>query len=151
MISDFVGMVKSEYEFEGLDGKTYKIAPLGLREIGTFCIWTQYREYEIAKQVGVEKDHLKEIYDRCRQNPISFDSLTFLSSVATPEGAVKLFYLSLKLNHPALKESDISKLITLEEIIQITDKVYEISGLIKDKDEVEDNSDEMGESQPPKE
>lgn len=137
MISDFAGVVKAEVEFTALDGNTYKLSPLTLREIGNFCIWVQFREYEIAKQIVSDKDHLKEIYEKCRLNPISFDSMGFLEAFGTPEGAVKLFYLSLKIAHPSIKEFDLSKLIALEEIVKITDKVYDISGLVSSEDKTE--------------
>lgn len=147
MISDFAGIVKSEYEFEGLDGQQYKVAPLGLREIGQFCIWIQFRDYEIAKQIGVPKEELKEIYEECKKKKVSFDSLEFLSGAATPEGTHKLLYFSLKLNHPKLLESDISKIVSLESMKEITDKVYAVSGLLPDEGEQED----LGESEAPKE
>ena len=146
MISDFSGIVKSEFEFQGIDGNTYKIAPLGLREIGQFCVWIQFKDYEIGKQLGLDKEHLREIYEECKKKPISFDSMDFLSGAALPEGTNKLLYYSLKLNHPKLLESDISKIVSLDTIKEISDMVYNVSGL----GITEDQKDELGELVAPK-
>ena len=133
-------IVASENEFTGLDKKVYKLAPLGLKEIGELCVWIQYKEYEAAKLIGLDKDHLYEVYKECKSLPIKFEDQTFLSGILTASGLHKLIWYSMKLANPEVAEGFVSTVVATKNINEISDKVLRCSGLIGDEKDVKGES-----------
>ena len=128
-------LVASEDEFTGIDGNNYRLAPLGLKEIGEFCIWIQFRDYEIGKRIGLPKDELTEVYKQCKETAIKFEQKEFLAAILTAEGLHRLIWYSMKLANPEIQESHVSKVISTANINEISDKVFKCSGLLGSNEE----------------
>lgn len=142
MFSEFAALCKPEIPFEGADGKEYTLSPLGFKEIAEFCIWFQFKEYNQAKQLGVDKDKLNEIYEKCKNDPVSFEEERVLKAVIFPDGISKVLYYSLRIKHPNLKEADVSKIINMDMTAIIEQALCQTFGLVSTKKE-EDNEDNV--------
>jgi hypothetical protein len=140
MFSEFAALSKPEIPFEGADGKDYILSPLGFKEIAEFCIWLQFKEYTQAKQFGLDKDKLQEIYDKCKNDPISFEDQRVTDAIILPDGISKILYYSLRIKHPEIKETELSRIINIDMNAEIEQALALSFGLVKKKDEGEEDT-----------
>lgn len=66
----FIKISGACYEFKGVNGKTYKLAPLGLKELGEFVLWCKFypmkEVFEEAKYID-NREKREEFIDKKRQ------------------------------------------------------------------------------------
>lgn len=94
---------------------TYKLTPLKDSDYGEFEKWLQDRQYEIVKrnldglspEIAVKL--LAHAHDRA--TCIGFADDESIRVMSTYEGAVKLAWMSLRIEHPELKEDDVAELL----------------------------------------
>lgn len=126
----FTKTVAPSTYIEDDDGKKYEVPTLGFKQLGEYCLWYQYKEYSDAKKIGVtDQGHLKEIYERCRLKPYSFDSLEILQSMVSIEGIRKLTYLAIRQNDKSFEESSLDTIINLVNCNDIVRTVMSQTGL----------------------
>lgn len=135
MFSEFAALCKPEIKINGADGREYILSPLGFKEIAEFCIWLQFKDYHQAKKNDLDKEALKEIYNQCKEHPVAFEDPIVLHEVMQPEGISKVFYYSLRIKHPELKEGDISKIINIDMYSEIQHLMAQTFGLVEAKKE----------------
>lgn len=139
-------IAKAPYIHRGADGKDYTFSPLGFRELGQYVNWYQFRRYHIARENGLDKAELRAIYDECSQNTINLTSPEVLASFTTLDGIAKLLYLSIKIKHPNVSESDLSSIISFEDFVALSGEVLNITGLANAS--VDNGEESLGELQP---
>ena len=99
-----------------LGGTKYRVSPLQDKDFGAFERWVQQRFLEVTKQnlEGLTEDQATRQLDRAfeRAGLITFVSPEASALMASVEGAVFLFWLSVRHEHPDVTESQLTKLLT---------------------------------------
>ena len=99
-----------------LGGTTYRVSPLQDKDFGVFERWVQQRFLDVVKQnlEGLTEDQATRQLDRAfeRAGSITFISPEASALMASVEGAVFLFWLSVRHEHPDVTESQLTKLLT---------------------------------------
>lgn len=99
-----------------LDGTTYRVSPLRDKDFGAFERWVQQRFLDVTKQnlEGLTEDQATRQLDRAfeRAGSITFVSPEASALMASVEGAVFLFWLSVRQEHPDVTESQLTALLT---------------------------------------
>lgn len=161
----FLSLVGPGIDIE-VNGKTYKISPLSFNEMAEYIQWYQWKEFEEAKLHAKDlppemKDRkLEEAYEKCRtkrytfvedttgetkQEPLSWETPEVQESQSTVDGIAYQLYLSLKINHPEIKLSNVSKIVTLQTYKEIFDKILVINGLSPEDDFEKDDDEALDE------
>lgn len=131
-------------EFEGVDGKTYRLSPIGFKESAEYLIWLQFKPWELFKATckGLPPEDVKEmgksIYKECFERKLSITSKEVLESFSTLDGIAEQIYLSLRMCHPELSRNDISKIVTPGNYEEIMNKLDIISGMVPENKETDE-------------
>lgn len=98
-----------------LGDKEYRISPLQDCDFGAFERWVQKRYLATTKENldGLTEDQVNRQLDRAfeRASMITFASPEAGALMSSLEGAVFLFWLSIRKEHPDLTEEDVGKLL----------------------------------------
>lgn len=109
--------------------KEYKLSLLRFKEIGEYCFWLQYKDYEDGKRLFLDKDHLREIYEQCRKEPVNFGTKKCIDSFMHLENQLKIIELSLKREHPDITLDFLKDSIQLNELGDLSSRLSEVLGL----------------------
>lgn len=121
-MTQFLSMVKSTYTFEDSEKNEWILTPIGLQEIGEFILWWKFKPLEEAKfgaehlPPEIREKLLLEKYKECQEKELSFESEEIRNAISSINGFPKLFHLSLRVRHPELKFSEISRIINIHEL-----------------------------------
>lgn len=117
-------------EIEGIDGKTYKLSILSFRELAEYSRWVKFKDYYEAKELGLPKDELQQVYKECKEKKTDFGDKETLAAINSTAGIQKLLYLSLRILQPSLKEEDVSKIINISNFAsELTSGLVDILGI----------------------
>jgi len=112
------------------EGNKYLFSALTFKQIGQYILWYKFKEYREAKELGVDKDLLKDIYKVCSLKDFSFESPELINSMLTPDGVRQLVYLGLQANHPDIKEDTVDKIVTVLNFEEVALEVMRQTGYI---------------------
>lgn len=116
-------------------GKEWTLAVIGLAELAEYIRWYRYaplREAELATKLLPEdarREELIKVYKECKEAEISPEMTTVIKDMQHPAGMNYLLYLSLKINYPNIKETEISKIFDISNQDDIFENVNFIIGL----------------------
>ena len=126
----FVSYVGPDAEIDAPNGKKYMMSPLSFKELGEFCVWVKFLDYEEAKQIGLDSDELAKAYDKCKKTKTpSISDEVVLEEFRSFRGIAKQLYLSLRINHPDITFAVISKIINMKNMTEISTIIDIINGV----------------------
>lgn len=119
-----------------LGGEEYVLGPIGLAELGELQSYFVRKPLEDAIKASEGMDEsVRELmvskawdeYHRLRAQPADMESS--FEAMSNVDGLRYLVYLGLKKNHPDMTEESAARLVTLDNIDQITKMLDTASGL----------------------
>ena len=115
-------------------GETYKLSPLGFREIAEYILAYKYKEVEEAEYATQHlspesrKIELDKVYEGCKNKKwtyldensgeektaeLSWETPEVQESVNTIWGIQQQLYLALRINHPRITKEKASEIVSL--------------------------------------
>lgn len=143
MTETLTNLVANTTDFQGLDGKTYRLSALGLAELGEYTNWFKLSKYRQAKLAGLSAEECRSIFDECWNLKIDFTSKEVNESMQSPEGLHRLLYLCLRKSDPNFKESDVSNVADFNNFDSIVTSLLALSGLKNTQDEMDKEDKEI--------
>jgi len=152
----FLTWVGNEVEVKGLNKKTYKLAPLSLRQWGQYIKWVQFKPYRDAVNADLPKAHCDKILSDCETGlveelvddenggtklekfPIHIGSSIVTNTFSNIDGIAELLYISLKKHHPLIERTEIDEIVDLVNFPKIQKAIFQLNGL-SDEEEIEDS------------
>lgn len=134
---DFTTLFGEHKIITDTNGKEWKLAILGLGELAEYVTWYKYmplREAELATKLlpeDVRKEELRLVYKECKEKEVNIEDSSISEGMQTPAGLNYLLFLSLRMNHPEIKQSDVSKIFNLKNQETIDDYSMYVIGVEK--------------------
>ncbi len=124
-----------------IGGKTYRMSPIGPRELGEFELWLQQAPFEKAvRQIETLGNHCDAVTKAAIIASASkeSDELTFQSEKAKAymlsiQGLAYLLWISMRQAHPDMTREEVIDLLTLENMEYFQATLDKVSGLTMPK------------------
>lgn len=113
------------------DGKEYVVSPLKDRDLGMLEQWAQDEFVALVKRnckEDMSEDDRRYHIERAMitASRMSIDDLSVIEKLATPEGAVLMLWLAIRVNHPDMTREQLSELC--DDPKQLEDMAQKIIG-----------------------
>lgn len=123
---------KATFDF---NGQTFTLSPITISDLKELENFLRGLPFQVVQQllVGLDADSrhyvLDKAYDNVKNSPIRIANEEFNKALQTPEGALHLFYIALRHNHPSIDKSTCAEMLQSDQREIITHKLLEVSGM----------------------
>ena len=121
-----------DFQFKGIDGRIYHLAPITQGDQRTLKQWVRFREYFDFERLrdrlpaDVFETKSRELLDKCVTREVTQDEVS--NALFDHEGIVQMVYLSVKKTDATVTEDQIYNAISGENLVEVAEKVIAASG-----------------------
>ena len=140
-----------------VDGRSYVISPLGLRELAEFESWLEMLPIEQVKKQfdGLQPEErrllLEKAYEDSRPGKVSISSEAATGMMGSVRGFSYLLWLSLRKAHPGIAQDEAAGLLRMDNIDELKNALYRVSGISDENPTTPTSAQELvGQSNGPK-